>query len=553
MKVGITTIRNRIATCFGAIVASAGIALAQHPLPLTPPEAASNFTDVQPVFGPQPPVFQTDTAVNPANAALAPSGPTWDEYQDVLRRLQATEQRLNSMTAAQDHPPARQIHADGNPNVPSAEQRISALEAATGAKPSAPSFPSVRLSGFFHLDSGYVDQSGNNRTTLGDIQDGVGFRRARLQAVGSVAEFTNYSLEMDFATAGRPSFMDVWGEQTHVPVLGNVRIGHFRQPFSMDSLTSIRQLDFLERSLPFQAFVPFRRVGVMAYDKSEDEMWTWAYSVYRTGGFNNAPLGDSRFATDIGDNGGASFSGRVTHLLWYDEEAQGRYLLHVGGGYNYSRITKNGPNGGVYEARVIPEFFVGDPAAGGMTANGTPFYADTGRLPASSFNLYNLELAGQWGQFHFQSEYMGTSVNQIGGGSVYYDGAYFQTGYFLTGEHRKYNRTVGVFDSVTPLTEFFSLGRNMGFCGWGAWEVLGRISYVNLNAAGAIPLGPPAGYVPPPLTPNPGRLTNTTVGLNWIWNQYTNVQFNVIYSQLDNAFFGNSNSITYATRFQVAF
>lgn len=549
------TVRNgfrfSFAAAFGLAFLGADHASAQQPQP--PAIAEADYFALPPAL----PNFGPDGGVQQANAALAPTGPTWDEYQDVLKRLQATEQRLETMSREQaDFPTPRRIHADGNPNVPSSEQRIAALEAATGSKP-APSFPSVRLSGFFHLDSGVVTQSPNNRNTLGDIQDGTGFRRARLQAVGSVAEFTNYSLEMDFATAGRPSFMDVWGEQTHVPLLGNIRIGQYRQPFSMDALTSIRQLDFLERSLPFQAFVPFRRVGVMAYDKSENEMTTWAYGVYRTGGFNNAPLGDSRFATDIGDNGGASFSTRITHLLWYDEEAQGRYLMHVGGGFNYSRITSNGPNGGVYEARVIPEFFVGDPAGGttgvGSTAAGTPVYADTGRIRSNQFMLFNLEWAGQVGQFHFQSEYMGTNVDQIGGKTCYYDGAYFQTGYYLTGEHKNYNRTVGVFDSVKPLSEFFSLGRKSWFGGWGAWELTSRISYVNLNNPNAIPLGPPAGYTPPPMTPNPGRLTNTTLGVNWIWNAYTKVQFNAIYSQLDNAVFNNSNSITYATRFEVAF
>ena len=33
----------------------------------------------------------------------------------------------------------------------------------------------------------------------------MGFRRARLQAVGNLSEFTKYSLEMDFAVAGRPN------------------------------------------------------------------------------------------------------------------------------------------------------------------------------------------------------------------------------------------------------------------------------------------------------------------------------------------------------------
>lgn len=483
--------------------------------------------------------------------AAQPAGPTWEQYQELVKRLEATERRLDAVAPG----PApviddqKRVIADGNPSVPSPEQRINALERVL-KKTAGPTFPTFRLSGFMHLDDGYFYQDTNSKATLGNVQDGVGFRRARLQALGSVTEFTNYSIEMDFASAGRPSFMDVWGEQTHVPIFGNLRIGHYRQPFSMDALTSIRQLQFLERSLPFQAFVPFRRVGVMAYDKSQDEMWTWAYGVYRTGGFGNAPLGDSRFATDIGDGGGGSFSGRMTHLLYYDEPAKGRYLLHVGGGYNYSRITSSTAGGNFYQARVIPEFFVGDPAGGGLTAVGTPFVADTGRLASREFNLYNLELAGQYGPLNFQSEYMGTLVSQINGPSIYYDGAYVQGGYFLTGENRSYNRTVGVLDRVTPFSDFFGLGRHSRVCGWGAWELTGRWSYVNL-ASGSAVVGAPAGGPPP--SPNPGRVHDLTFGLNWYWNTYTKLQFNYIHVFLDNALHGGSDMGIYATRFQIEF
>ncbi|HEX6960964.1 MAG TPA: porin [Lacipirellula sp.] len=473
------------------------------------------------------------------------------DYQALVARLEAAETRieqLESQPVASYGAPMAAPHADGSPRVPAAEQRVAAVEEFV-CPAETPEFPTARLTGFLHLDAGNFDQDAANAASLGDIQNGVGFRRARLQAVGNVAEFTAYSIEMDFASVGRPSFMDVWGEQQRVPLFGNVRIGHYRQPTSMTSLTSIRQLEFLERSLPFQAFDPFRRVGVMAYDNSVDQMWSWAYGAYRTGGFDNAPLGDSRFATDIGDNGGASFAGRLTHLLYYDEASAGRYLLHVGGHYNYSRLTGSSNNDPFYQARTIPEFFVGDPGGGGLTSEGTPFFADTGRLPADQFNFYGLQLAGQYGPAHFQTEYMGTTVDQIGASTVYYDGAYAQVGYFLTGENRTYNRTWGVFDRVTPYRDFFSLGRHCGFCGWGAWEATARWSYVDLRDADAAPIGFAAG---PPASPNPGRVDNTTLGMNWHWNSYTKLQFNWIHSFLDNAA-GDSDCDIYCGRFQIEF
>lgn len=468
----------------------------------------------------------------PAVPAEAPSG---EEFQSVLRRLEEAERQL------------AELNASG-----ATLDRLPDPTPAPAPATATPKFPTAKLSGFFHLDAGSFSQDAANRATLGDIQDGVGFRRARLQALGSVSEFTNYSLEMDFSIGGHPSFMDVWGEQTQLPIFGNVRIGHFRQPFSMDSLTSIRQLTFLERSLPFQAFDPFRRVGVMAYDKSESEMTTWAYGIYRTGGFLNGPLGDARYATDIGDNGGYSFATRATHLLAYDEPSDGRYLLHIGGAYNYSRMTgSNIAKTPFYQARVIPEFFVGEPTAVGATDAGTPFFLDTGRLAANQYNLFGAELAGQYGAFNWQGEYMATIVDQIGAPNVFYDGAYGQIGYFLTGENRTYNRTVGVLDRVVPFTEFFSLGRDCPVMGWGAWEICGRVSYVNLNDSNAVStVIVPA---PPPAVPNPGRMTSTTVGLNWFWNSYAKMQFNYIHCFLDQAVIGDSDCDIFCGRFETAF
>ncbi|MGC3967234.1 MAG: porin [Pirellulales bacterium] len=263
------------------------------------------------------------------------------------------------------------------------------------AKKAAEEFPSHKITGFTQLDTGFFDQDARNIATVGDMQNGTGFRRARLAVTGKVREFTAYQLEVDFATAGRPSFFDCWVEQSNLPRFGAVKVGQFCQPFSIDSLTGFRNLTFLERSLPFLAMVPFRRVGVQSANLSEDEMTQWTYSVFRTGGFSNAPLGDDRFATDIGDVGGVSFSARATHLLQYDDQADDRYLWHVGAAYDYSLLGANDAIGSgaagntgsprpFYQARTNPEFgTLGYPEfpssfGPGGAANGTPSFVDSG-------------------------------------------------------------------------------------------------------------------------------------------------------------------------------
>ncbi len=514
---------------------------------------------------PDSPVVATSHAQTaPPAGSQSPS-----QMSELVKRLEAAEAELAALRNGQPARPGVFTNTAAQTQDPSGpgddddtELRISALEQAANAAKSQ--FPLIRLSGFMQVDEGFFSQDANSRATLGDIQNGVGFRRTRLQALGALSEFTKYSIEVDFAVAGRPSFLDVWGEQSNLPFFGTVRIGQFRQPTTMDALTSIRHLEFLERSTPFQALDPFRRVGIMAYRNGADDMSTIAYSVYATGltFFNGTPqystLGDTRYGTQIGDRGGVSTAIRATRLLYYDEPAEGRYLLHIGGGYNFSEIGGNGRTGGTdastYDSRPIPEFFVGDPNGGGLTAAGTPSIVDTGRILANNFHFAHLELAGNYGAAHFQTEYMATALNQMSGPTVFYQGAYIQTGYFLTGESAGYNKITGVMDyNVKPFSEFFGLGADKWMCGWGAWELAFRWSYLNMIGNNVDPANIvlPVNTVPP--SPNPGQVNQSTVALNWWWNQYTRMQFNWIHSMLDNNAHGFSAMDIFAARFQIEF
>ena len=406
-----------------------------------------------------------------------------------------------------------------------------------------------------------MSQDQLNKATVGNGQNAVGFRRARLAVVGNVAAFTAYMVEVDFASAGRPSFFDVWAEQDNIPLLGAVRMGQYLQPFSVDAMSGFRHLPFLERSLPFLAFVPFRRVGVMSSINTRNERTYLAYSFFRTGGFNNSPLGDDRFATDIGDQGGLSFSTRLTHLLRYDPIAEDQYLWDIGFSYNYSRMTGDTASGSqpFYQSRTAPEFGpLGDgidtaPATFGpasfATANLTPpNFVDTGRYLADSFNLFGVESVYQSGPLSLQGEFMATGVNSVAG-PIWYTGAYGEIMYRLTGEHRGYDKRLASLKNPVPFTDFISFkpGR---IHGWGAWEIAARLSYVELrNPARLVP----ADYIAGTNNSGNGTLTDSTVGISWWLNYHTKLQFNWIHAMLDNAAKGYSLADNFVGRMQIDF
>lgn len=352
---------------------------AASPYAAQPPAATS--------YGAQPPYASTATpyAAQPAYAApmgqtpatpaapvasannspgAASAGPVFTPQPQVMQQAysqpldgRSVVQQTAAQSTAADPNNSDDSFAGGAENLAEMTKRIAALE----SKGAIEKYPIIRLSGFFQYDTGFFSQTPNNMATLGDMQNGSSFRRARLQGLGYLTEFTRYSVEMDFgnAGAGRPSFQDVWGEQGNLPFVGNFRAGQYRQPITMDSWTNIRHLEFLERSAPFQAFDPFRRVGAMIWRNSEDQMTLFAASVYSTGttfwnGVNTTynTLGvDDRFATQIGDNGGVSLATRATHLLYYDPLADNRYLLHVGAGYDFSEIGGQGTTGSFARVR----------------------------------------------------------------------------------------------------------------------------------------------------------------------------------------------------------
>jgi phosphate-selective porin OprO/OprP len=391
----------------------------------------------------------------------------------------------------------------------------SADVAASAAEVSQPeeeekSYPNSKLSGFMQIDAGWFNQDAVSFAEFGDIQDTRGFRRARLAAVGEVTEETIYNFEMDFAFPGRPSFMDVWLEQKDVPIVENVRIGQFRQYFGMTELSSVRELTFLERPLPF-AMTIMRQIGIGSRNAYWDENVTWGYSGF---GFPSDQFGDVQ-----GDRG-YGVASRVTAVPW--SNADDSRLFHVGADYALALPVDN-----LLRYRSTPEFggtFVG--INGNVGA--IPPFVDTGVLDARKTQLLNAELAGTFGPLHATSEARYAVVDLVDGEQVTFPGAYVETGYILTGEHRPYKRDVGTLGRIVPDCP-------VGKGGPGAWEVAARYSYIDLNPGGV----------------GGGRLSDATLGLNWYLNKYTKLQINYIRAMLDRPPFGDSNTNIVGARAQL--
>ncbi len=410
----------------------------------------------------------------------------------------------------------------------SQDQNLNALQGSVSGileRLNKKTYPSVQINGVFQSDLGFFNQDANSKTAYGPIQNGADFRRARLSAKGALTETTNYFFQVDFAFFGRPTFTDVWVEQTQIPGLGTVRVGQWKQPFSLEVVSSFRYTTFAERSVLFQAFTPFRHLGTGFYNHSEDLTSTWAASVFTTG--------QDQFGGTLTNVGGFGSAERFTYLPYWDECSKGEDYLHLGAAHYF-----NAPPNKTTIFRSIPELYIGNNGNGvvgtsGQAApgafNGTPFFVNTGLLGVNNFNVLGTELLWVRGPLSVQSEVMVNMVNQAanvtgtqnaaGGSMAVLPGMYAQAGYFLTGEHRPYDRKTGQIDRIIP-KHSFGPWRDDCVSGWGAWEAAGRFSYLDLNDKNI----------------HGGQIHDYTAGLNWYLNPNWKIQFNYIYSVSDYAY-----------------
>jgi len=362
----------------------------------------------------------------------------------------------------------------------------------------------LQLGGRIQVDAANFDEDRTVRDALGlmdDIGSGSEFRRARLFVKGQVSENVHFKAQYDFA-GGDSDFKDVYLEFRDVPWANRVKLGHFKEPFSLQELTSSKYLTFMERALP-NLFAPSRNTGIMFSGDSEKwEMpWSWAVGAFReTDDFGDG-FGDSQY----------NVTGRLTAAPLYADA--GAKVLHVGMAYSH-KFIQNDPNE-VISYVTAPEAHLG------------PDYLDTGAINADGVSLINPELALVLGPFSFQGEYTRTLLSVNGGPDLDFGGYYAQASYFLTGEHRSYMPSKGAFARIKPQRNAL---RGEGI---GAWEIAARYSYLDLDDDGV----------------SGGELADWTLALNWYLNPYTRIMLNYTRADLDNA--GDTNILQ--TRFQLEF
>jgi phosphate-selective porin OprO and OprP len=497
----------------GCLLMWGALALAEQPGDQVDVRDESSVEDVSAALSDAFPEESADTevpsdkplfvAAEDAQAALATSDDSRDEAVDELSRLRLRIEQLEQ--ANQKRTATEKSKAEADKQKKADDELKKKLDALTKWD--------VKLGGHVQLD--YINWV-HSAPSIPNAQDYVEFRRLRLVADGKGYENYDFRLQLtlepesvgDLSTQ-TPEVKDAYFSINEIPGLGRFRIGNFFVPFSLEQVTNDTMNIFVERSIPTQGvYAADREVGMALYNATEDRNITW------TTGFFFDSVSEA-LKERIDDNQGYRISGRVTGLPYYDEESDGRYLVHVGAGVLFTDDQDER-----VRFRARPQIREG------------PRLIDSGPIDAQSYTTGNLEFATVWGSFTIQSEAFLSTTARTNGDATQTHGAYVHTSYFLTGENR-------VFEKFGQHGAQF--GRNVPNCrvgfdeegmSLGAWEFKTRWSYLNLNQF------------------DRGVYNDLTVGMNWYWSDRVRVMFDYIHPVTSSeAVFGSTNSDILAMRF----
>ena len=301
---------------------------------------------------------------------------------------------------------------------------------------------------------------------------GTEFRRVRLFSSGTIYENVKYKLQLDFAN-GDIAFKDVFIELNKLPIQGNLRVGHFKEPFRLEALTSSKYITFMERGLPIAMSVE-RNSGVMYHNTFGERL------SLQTGVFLNA----DDFGNDKTVNSAMNATSRLTYLAINSEEK----LLHLG----IAGSIRNSSSSGGYNVSTRAENHLGTKLLAYEN------YDNDAILLAYETSYVNKS-------FSIQGEYVQSEI----GNNDFLSSYYGQVSYFITGESRTYKNSLSGFGRVKPIN-------NYGENGWGAFEIATRVSQMDLS------------YV------ENGTLDDITLGLNWYLNPNTRVMMNYVMGEMTN-------------------
>lgn len=369
---------------------------------------------------------------------------------------------------------------------------------------------------------GYKKGAGPGSASAGPLDSGVDARRARFGIGGTFQNDWAYRFIGDFGGSSDSDTTGVSGASTSilenayityngfyspkakVPVAFD--LGYLDVPWTLDESTSSNDIMFMERSSSQVIATEFGggdARAVFGARSNNKHYWVGAYLTGPTAGAPHTGAGDPAESALV----------RASYQLIQNNSAS----LHIGGNFAHlfqARSPYNSATTGVKtnSADLVlsdrPELRI-DPTT----------ILNTGGIPTHSATVWGAEAAGAFGGLFAQGEYFHYSVDQSAGlnptdgltnlhtPTLGFHGGYVEASYSIGGT-RQYIPATGAYSGVVPNHNFDIHGG-----GWGALELAGRYSDVDLNDDLQYKVAPHVtGGV------DGGEQNSYDIGLNWYPN-----------------------------------
>lgn len=323
------------------------------------------------------------------------------------------------------------------------------------------------------------------------FSNGMTIRRARFGVKGTLYNKWSAELDLDFAY-NEIEIKDMYlGYKFNDHI--SIKAGNFKEPMSMERLTSSKYLISMERPMPVEMFAGGRKLGVAAT--------AWNKHWWVSGGVFGSELSILQKEKNRGSDGwGVTARAAVSPILRED------MVLHIGAYGTYRKPEAMGMENRFVEFRTFPESRVDRRRFVRTEIPNVNHYTTTGVELA-----YKYKKLLVFGEYIFTdlSRYKMDGTNKVNLKNATFDGWYATASYMIIGKQRKY---------ASDDAEFGPMAINKK---GGNLEIAGRVSTVNLNDfhdATAVITG--------------GKATSYSASLNWYPNR--NILIGLNYTYMDN-------------------
>jgi phosphate-selective porin OprO and OprP len=445
-----------------------------------------------------------------------------DQLQEQIHQLQQQLQLLQTqVNQAQAQAPTAPPAPSNAPKVIETVNHHFGFSSADGQN-------TVELTGRLHIDTGdYLNYDPQSKTTDRNLEGGINLRRARIGVTGQFMGDWRYNLIYDFGGSSdslNPNNFLANGNSSSSPTASNTALSgvenayityngfykHGQQfpvaidfgiadaPWTLDEATSSNDIMFMERS---SAQVIATEYGggdsrsLFGFRSNDDRYWVGAYITGPQSGAlhtDGASCVNANNAVDItkatqvtpcvvasptgntqgiltGNGPQYAFLTRASYQILQDPE----YSLHIGFNFGDLFEPRAGNNISAISLSDRPELRI-DPST----------FLSTGSIPSTGGLVFGGELAAAYENAFLQGEYYHYTIDEAKEPGVSstgtprtldFNGGYVEASYSFGGQ-RKYNPAAGAYTGVIP-DRVLAWGSD----GWGAVELAGRFSYVDLN------------------------------------------------------------------------